>query len=154
MRVSVYFNLHRKLFSIRAEEGPAKGRVIGHARGVTLDNVTYHVGKAGQAKVRETGRKNVHATVRGFITAAFDMRTTDAAKDGMLPWYLSHHHTVSGDVYRAHKLRADYTAKVGEAVRYNPYFTDTFELDDGTPVRGADVVNLSLDAGHHARGAY
>lgn len=154
MRVSVYFNLHRKLFSVRAEQGPSKGLVIGHAEGVTLDNVTYHVGKAGQAKVRATGQKNIHATVRGTIAAAFGLELTLAGAEGMLPWFLNPKHTRSGDVHRAHRLRADFTAKVGEAIRYNPYETDTFQTRDGTPVMGADVANLSLSQGHHARGIY
>ena len=65
MKVDVYFNLHRKLFSIRACEGPNKGRVIAHRETVTLLQPEFKVSQAGRARVLREGRKNVHATVRG-----------------------------------------------------------------------------------------
>jgi len=65
MKVDVYFNLHRKLFSIRACEGPNKGRVIAHRETVTLLRPQFKVSQAGRARVLREGRKNVHATVRG-----------------------------------------------------------------------------------------
>jgi hypothetical protein len=144
MRVSVYFNLHRKLFSLRAEEGPSKGKVIGHAREVTLDGVAFHVGKAGQAKVRETGKKNVHAFVRGDCSAVFDFEATDAGREAMLPWNMSKRHSVpTSGAYRPARLRADHTAKTGTPVVYNPYKLDTFETRDGAPIHRADMVHLA-----------
>jgi len=65
MKVDVYFNLHRKLFSIRACEGPNKGRVIAHRETVTLLQPQFKVSQAGRARVLREKRKNVHATVRG-----------------------------------------------------------------------------------------
>ena len=65
MKVDVYFNLHRKLFSIRACEGPNKGLVIAHRETVTLLSPEFKVSQAGRARVLREGRKNVHATVRG-----------------------------------------------------------------------------------------
>ena len=65
MKVDVYFNLHRKQFSIRACEGPNKGRVIAHRETVTLLQPEFKVSQAGRARVLREGRKNVHATVRG-----------------------------------------------------------------------------------------
>jgi len=65
MKVDVYFNLHRKLFSIRACEGPNKGRVIAHRETVTLLQPEFKVSQAGRARVLSEKRKNVHATVRG-----------------------------------------------------------------------------------------
>jgi len=62
-RVNVYFNLHKRLFSVT--QG---GRVVAHSDGLALSNVRFLVGKAGQDKVRRTGRKNVHAKVSGYIT--------------------------------------------------------------------------------------
>ena len=63
MKVEVYYNLHRHLFSIRH-----KGKVIGHRRYVSLSDVTFAVQPAGRKKVLETGQKNVHAFVRGDVT--------------------------------------------------------------------------------------
>jgi hypothetical protein len=46
-RVYVYFNLHRKLWSVRALDGPHKGRVIAHKRGVVLQDVSPRVSQSG-----------------------------------------------------------------------------------------------------------
>ena len=50
MKVDVYFNLHRKLFSIRACEGPNKGRVIAHRETVTLPHPHFNVSQSGCAR--------------------------------------------------------------------------------------------------------
>lgn len=60
-RSQVYFNLHKRLFSVQQS-----GKVYAHADGVYLENVRFNIAKAGQRKVRETGRKNVHARVTGY----------------------------------------------------------------------------------------
>ena len=60
-RSQVYFNLHKRLFSVQQS-----GKVYAHAEGVMMQNVRFNVSKAGQRKVRETGRKNVHARVSGY----------------------------------------------------------------------------------------
>ena len=65
MRVFVYYNLHKHLWSIKALEGPEKGRVIAHARYVTLDNVKPKVSEAGRQRVLRERRKNVHAGLVG-----------------------------------------------------------------------------------------
>ena len=46
MRVEIYFNLHKKVFSMRH-----KGKVIAHVCNATLKNVTYVVQPAGRARV-------------------------------------------------------------------------------------------------------
>jgi hypothetical protein len=65
MRAFVYFNLHRKVFSIKALEGPQRGRVIAHSATVALSNVTFKVSEAGRQRVLREKRKNVHAGVVG-----------------------------------------------------------------------------------------
>ena len=67
MRVEVYWNLHKHLFSVRALEGPNKGRVISHSHGITLTDVKFAVQPAGRERVRREGKKNVHAFVRGRV---------------------------------------------------------------------------------------
>lgn len=67
MRVAVYFNLHRRLFSVKALEGPDKGRVIAHRDFVTLTDVTFRVREGGRQRVIREGRKNVHAFVIGTL---------------------------------------------------------------------------------------
>ena len=69
MKVFVYFNLHKKMFSIKALEGVNKGRVIGHADAVVLDDVTFKVSEAGRQRVLRERKKNVHAGVVGQLNA-------------------------------------------------------------------------------------
>lgn len=93
MRVFVYFNLHKKCWSIRAMEGNQKGRVIAHAQAVELANCTFKVSEAGRQRVLREKRKNVHAGVVGDIIA-FDGRRTKAGHENNLyiaDWYSVRH---------------------------------------------------------------
>lgn len=65
MRVFVYFNLHKRVFSVKALEGLDKGRVVAHARLVNLADVTFKVSEAGRQRVLREKRKNVHAGIVG-----------------------------------------------------------------------------------------
>jgi hypothetical protein len=65
MRVFVYRNLRKKCFSIKALEGPNKGRVIARRHFVDLTDVTFKVSEAGRQRVLRTGQKNVHAGLVG-----------------------------------------------------------------------------------------
>lgn len=62
MIVQVYRNLHKNKFSIRH-----KGKVIGHADYLMLKDAVFRVQPAGNQKVRDTGRKNVHAYIQGEL---------------------------------------------------------------------------------------
>ena len=61
-RVYVYWNLHRKLWSVK--QG---GKVKGHTASICLKDCRFLVGKAGQERVRREKKKNVHAGVSGYI---------------------------------------------------------------------------------------
>lgn len=65
MKVFCYFNLHRKCFSVKALEGPNKGRVIAHRDSVTLVDGVFKVSEAGRQRVLRERKKNVHAGVVG-----------------------------------------------------------------------------------------
>ena len=65
MKVFVYFNLHKKVFSVKALEGPNKGRVIAHTSELNLGQATFKVSEAGRQRVIREQRKNVHAGVVG-----------------------------------------------------------------------------------------
>jgi hypothetical protein len=65
-RVWVYFNLHKKQWSVKALTGDKKGRVIAHLDSIKLTDIHYRVQPAGLRKVRDTGVKNVHAGVVGW----------------------------------------------------------------------------------------
>lgn len=70
MRVFVYFNLHKKLWSVRALEGPDKGLVIQHTTSLCLANCTFKVSEAGRQRVLRERQKNVHAGVVGILVSA------------------------------------------------------------------------------------
>jgi len=61
--VDVYFNLHKKVWSLRNRKS---GLVERHARAVAFPHgAEMVVQAAGRARVLETGHKTVHAYVRG-----------------------------------------------------------------------------------------
>lgn len=68
MIVDVYFNLHKRTFSVRACEGPNKGRVIAHLDTVYLTCPSFVVSAAGRERVRRERKKYVHAVVRGSLS--------------------------------------------------------------------------------------
>lgn len=65
MKVFVYFNLHKKLWSVRAMEGEQRGRVIAHCDEIWLANAQTKVSEAGRQRVLRERRKNVHAGIVG-----------------------------------------------------------------------------------------
>jgi hypothetical protein len=145
MKVFVYFNLHRKVFSIKALEGPSKGRVIGHAHTVALRDVTAKVSQAGRERVLREQKKNVHAGMVGELDAT---RGNDYYS---LTTPLDHWAQVSADMTDA--LAIDLKAGDGVAVTYNPYKYDSFVTVEGErAITGADYVVLSVKG--KRRGVY
>lgn len=67
MKVFVYWNLTKKCWSVKALEGPQKGRVVFRTTALTLTNCTFKVSKAGRDRVLREQRKNVHAGVVGYF---------------------------------------------------------------------------------------
>lgn len=61
-KVMVYFNLHKKTFSVTH-----KSKVIMHADYVKLSDVEFRVRQGGRDKVRGEKQKNVHAFVIGTL---------------------------------------------------------------------------------------
>ena len=60
--VFVYFNLHKKCFSVKDVK---TGLVIAHTDKIELEEATFKVSEAGRQRVLAEKRKNVHAGVRG-----------------------------------------------------------------------------------------
>ena len=109
-RVQVYYNLHKKCLSIRY-----KGKVIEHAREVTLTDARFHVQPAGRERVLREKKKNVHAYVSGKLKESF--------------WF------TQAPAYV-------WTAK--QRITYNPYKHKSF-VDKKTlkPITSAQVVHIS-----------
>jgi hypothetical protein len=61
-RVYVYFNLHKKVWSVRQ-----KGTPVEHTKNIMLKDARFLVGQAGRKKVPKEKRKNVHAGVSGYV---------------------------------------------------------------------------------------
>jgi hypothetical protein len=67
MKVFVYFNLHKKCFSVKALTGENKGRVIQHTDDIALLLPEFKVSEAGRQRVLREKQKNVHAGVVGWL---------------------------------------------------------------------------------------
>ena len=65
MRVEVYFNLHKRVFSVRSARS---GRVILHTDKVHINQPQFVVREGGRQRVLKERKKNVHAFVRGYAT--------------------------------------------------------------------------------------
>ena len=127
MRVFVYFNLHKKCFSIKALEGDRKGRVVAHSTTVLLEGCKFKVSEAGRQRVLREKRKNVHAGVTGTWINA----------DRVESCY-------------------EFLSMVGRLVTYNPYKYDSFVIKaTEQSVDKADVVGMKVfaDAEGTKRGA-
>ncbi len=127
MRVFVYFNLHKKCFSIKALEGDRKGRVVAHSTTVLLEGCKFKVSEAGRQRVLREKRKNVHAGVTGTWINA----------DRVESCY-------------------EFLSMVGRQVSYNPYKYSSFIIKaTEQSVDKADVVGMKVfaDAEGTKRGA-
>jgi len=65
LMVQVYKNLHKNCWSIK--QG---GKVVAHTDYICLRNCKFIVSEKGRQRVLKEKRKNVHATIRGFIQRA------------------------------------------------------------------------------------
>jgi len=118
MRVQVYYNLRRKLFSVKALSGELKGRVIAHAPIVELDNCIFKVSQAGRKRVLATRQKNVHAGIEGNLVGfPSQERVVGKALEG------------NGFAFGI--------------ARYNPYKYETFVDESGDPVLSAQTAVLT-----------
>ena len=61
-RVYVYFNLHKRVWSVRQD-----GRIAEHTKYIMLKDARFLVGQAGRKKVLREKKKNVHAGISGYI---------------------------------------------------------------------------------------
>ena len=119
MKVFVYFNLHRKCYSIKSLSGVNKGRVVAHAEKVLLRDATFKVSEAGRQRVLRTKRKNVHAGVVGTLAGWKGTPTPAAGR-----WIMTYR--PEGDWLSDDSRYAKYARHYGTEVVYNPYLYPTF----------------------------
>lgn len=67
-KVQVYFNLHRKTFSVR---DPRTKRVVDYADNIMLHDVEFVVNQSGRNRVLREKRKNVHAYCEGIFACYY-----------------------------------------------------------------------------------
>ena len=67
-RVFVYWNLHKKCWSVRQS-----GIVVKHTDDISLKDCRFLVGVSGLERVREEKRKNVHAGVSEYVIREIDI---------------------------------------------------------------------------------
>ena len=68
MKVEVYWNFNKKIYSVRSLEGKNKGRVVKHTNKLFLKDVKFVVQEGGRKRVLKEKSKNVHAFIRGTIS--------------------------------------------------------------------------------------
>lgn len=64
MRVQVYYNLHKKVWSVKDKK---TGLVVDHCDEIYLQNCKFIVREGGRQRVIKEQRKNVHAFVEGDV---------------------------------------------------------------------------------------
>ena len=65
--VQVYFNLHKKCWSVRDKK---TRRVILHCDRIHLHDIRFKVSQKGRERVLREKRKNVHAFIEGYVGAS------------------------------------------------------------------------------------
>ena len=122
LKCFVYFNLHRKVWSIKALEGPNKGRVIAHSKVIEMSDCTFKVSEAGRQRVIRDKRKNVHAGIVGIVRTIGE----NVEKRFWVLWYGGH--------------------PTYSPVTYNPYKFSTFvQRSTETPVTSARWALLDAE---------
>ena len=123
-KVRVYWNLHKKVWSVQDVKS---GRVIAHRQFITIRDAKFVVRKGGQKRVREEGKKNVHAFAVGYI---YD----------------------KGGISIKAKPNVDW-----DRVKYNPYTDDYFmhkgeDHDEWNEIPRDWVGWIRLESLHHENG--
>ena len=76
-RVRIYFNLHKKIYSVQAKVD-GRWKVVEYTNDINLVDATFKVSEAGRQRVLRENRKNVHAYIVGerlpFIPKSFGYR--------------------------------------------------------------------------------
>lgn len=108
-KVFIYFNLHKKVFSVRSMKS---GIVIAHVTEIELDNAIFKVSEKGRQKVLSERRKNVHAGIVGFIGEKEVFKSQEKYKQAIYNPYL-----YESFVDKESKERLDYSDKVRLSVK-------------------------------------
>ena len=121
IEVDVYFNVTRKVFSIRQD-----GIVIAHRSNLFLTHSKFIVRESGQKRVRETGHKNVHAFVRGM----WDQKDYRTFKD-LLLWRRVSYNPKRDNFFM---VQNKFDPSKYEEVKRDFTYTVALETENGKPI--------------------
>lgn len=118
MRIHIYWNFHKKCFSLSKTHGKKRWPVE-HIYKAYIENASFIVRQSGREKVLKEKVKNVHA----FIKVNPDEGKIDLDQDM--------------NIYD----------KKGTYIKYNPYLYDSFVTMSEEPISKASKVLLSVKDG-------
>ena len=121
IEVDVYFNVTRKVISIRQD-----GIVIAHRSNLFLTHSKFIVRESGQKRVRETGHKNVHAFVRGM----WDHKDYHTFKD-LLLWRRVSYNPKRDDFFM---VQNKFDPSKYEEVKRDFTYAVALETENGKPI--------------------
>jgi len=131
MKVFAYFNIHKKTWSLRGEDGLERGYVVAHAHAVELADCTFKVSEPSRQKVIREQQKNVHAGIVGTLVG-FAGKVTEVGESRVK--YLLY-----DDDENMARVTDEYTP-----ITYNPYVSGHFRvLETDAPVTSAESIILS-----------
>jgi|SRR5271157_2381393 len=133
MKVFIYRNLHKEgnVYSLKCMEGPMKGKVIGHAHGIYLENCQLIVSEAGRQRVLKEKRKNVHAGIVGDLVAVAGYQTR------------IHIAKLAKSLVQYNDENWLKTFAAGTPVTYNPFLYTSFVIKgSNTPIYKAKKITF------------
>jgi hypothetical protein len=119
-RVEVYWNFHRKEFSVKV-----RGKVVLHTKRAFLYGAQFKVSEAGRQRVLREKRKNVHAVIRGLWISPSRWEESYDATD-----------RISGVSYNPYR-GPQFTNEIGIPVSSAPYAHLNAEREWKIETRGA-----------------
>ena len=121
-KVRIYWNLHKKVWSVQDIKS---NKVVAHRQFVTIRDAKFVVRKGGQKRVREEGKKNVHAFAVGYVDDKFNINNIKPSpNDANFVW---------------------------QRVTYNPYKNDYFILEEKA-ISKDWVGDIHMESLHHENG--
>ena len=136
MKVFAYFNLHKKVWSLRGVDGLERGYVLAHASNVELVDCTFKVSEAGRQRVIREGCKNVHAGIVGTLVGLTGKVTEIGESRAKYLLY--------DDPSEVPDVTDEY-----EPIAYNPYVSGDFRIirNDAALVSAESIILSGLPFG-------